>query len=65
MAEAPLTLTGRVRSAEDLLFRRVRAEGRFVPDGQIFVDNRIHGGRAGFHVMTPLAARGRRRRSCS
>ena len=58
VAEAPLTLTGGVRSAEDLLFRRVHLEGRFVPAGQIFVDNRIHGGRAGFHVLTPLALKG-------
>ena len=55
VAEAPLRLTGPVRSADELLFRRVRVEGRFVPEGQIFVDNRIHGGRAGFHVVTPLA----------
>lgn len=58
IAEAPLRLTGPVRSAEALLFRRVRVEGRFVPEGQIFVDNRIHGGRAGFHVVTPLAIGG-------
>lgn len=53
--EAPVRLTGQVKSADDLLFRRVRVEGRFVPDGQVFVDNRIHGGRAGFDVVTPLA----------
>jgi surfeit locus 1 family protein len=58
VAEAPLRLTGTVRSADELLFRRVRVEGRFVPEGQIFVDNRIHGGRAGFHVVTPLAIGG-------
>lgn len=58
VAEAPLRLTGQVRSADPLLFRRVRVEGRFVPEGQIFVDNRIHGGRAGFDVVTPLAIGG-------
>jgi surfeit locus 1 family protein len=58
VAEAPVTLTGSVRSADDVLFRRVRVQGRFVPGGQVFVDNRIHGGRAGFHVMTPLALGG-------
>ncbi len=58
VAEAPLRLTGSVRSAEDVLFRRVRVKGHFVPAGQVFVDNRIHGGRAGFHVMTPLALEG-------
>lgn len=55
VAEAPLKLAGMAGSAEELVFRRVRAQGRFLPDGQIFIDNRIHGGRAGFHVVTPLA----------
>lgn len=50
----PLTITGAGGTAEDLLFRRLRAEGRFVADGQIFIDNRIHGGRAGYHVVTPF-----------
>jgi surfeit locus 1 family protein len=53
--EAPLQLTGGVRSADEIVYRRVRVHGRFVPEGQIFVDNRVHAGRAGFHVVTPLA----------
>ena len=57
-AEAPLTLTGGSGSAEQLRFRRVRARGSYVAGGQIFVDNRVHGGRAGFHVVTPLAIAG-------
>lgn len=56
--EAPVRLTGQVKSADDLLFRRVRVEGRFVPEEQVFVDNRIHGGLAGFEVVTPLAIGG-------
>ena len=54
-AEAPLALAGGARSAQELLFRRVRLRGTFVPGGQIFIDNRVHGGRAGFHVVAPLA----------
>jgi len=57
-AEAPLTLAGRAGSAQELAFRRVRLRGAFVAGGQIFIDNRIHGGRAGFHVLTPLALAG-------
>lgn len=53
-AEAPLTIAGRVRSAQEILFRRVRLRGTFVPGAQFFVDNRIQGGRAGFHVIAPL-----------
>ena len=57
-AEAPVRLTGQVGSADALLFRHVRIEGRYAPEGQVFVDNRIHAGRAGFHVVTPLAIGG-------
>lgn len=58
VAEAPLTLTGGVRSADEIVFRRVRAQGRYVAAGQVFIDNRVHAGRAGFHVFTPLALGG-------
>lgn len=54
VAAPPVTLAGAGSTAQDLLFRRVRAEGRFLPGEQIFIDNRIHGGRAGYHVMTPF-----------
>jgi surfeit locus 1 family protein len=47
-------LGGSSGSAEALLYRRVHASGRWVPEGQIFIDNRIHHGEAGFHVITPL-----------
>ena len=57
-AEAPLALAGGTPSAQELAFRRVRLRGTFVAGGQIFIDNRIHGGRAGFHVLTPLALAG-------
>lgn len=52
--EPAVTLTGSVGTAEMLLFRHVRAKGRFDGDGQVFIDNKVQGGRAGFHVVTPL-----------
>jgi surfeit locus 1 family protein len=58
MSEAPLRLTGPVPSAEPLLFRRVHAEGEWLADHQIYIDNQIHEGRAGFAVVTPLRLRG-------
>lgn len=58
VAEAPLVLTGALPSAEPLLFRRVRARGSYLAAQQLFVDNRIDRGRAGFHVVTPLAIAG-------
>lgn len=60
MAEAPLSLTGAVPSAEPLLYRRVRAAGEWIPEGQVFLDNQMHAGRVGFHVVTPLRLQGRR-----
>lgn len=53
--ETPLRLTGSVPSAEPLLYRRVVAAGQWVAGGQVYVDNQSHAGRAGFHVITPLA----------
>jgi len=51
--ETPVVLAG--SSASDaLLFRRVRVTGKWMPEGQIFIDNRILEGRAGFHVITPV-----------
>ena len=58
MQEAPVSLTGPVPSAEPLLYRRVRARGEWVAGQQVFVDNQVHEGRAGFHVMTPLRLAG-------
>jgi surfeit locus 1 family protein len=58
MAEPPVRLTGSVPSAEPLLFRRVHAEGDWLPERQIYIDNQIHDGRAGFAVVTPLRLRG-------
>lgn len=57
-AEPPVTLTGPVAAAEPLLFRRVHAEGEWLAGRQIYIDNQIHDGRAGFAVITPLRLRG-------
>lgn len=57
-SQPALRLTGAAGDPGELSFRRVRAEGRFLPEGQIFIDNRVAGTRAGFHVLTPLAIEG-------
>jgi surfeit locus 1 family protein len=54
MHEAPLRLTGAVPSAEPLMYRHVMAGGEWIADRQIFVDNQIREGRAGYYVVTPL-----------
>ena len=57
MAEPPVVLTGSVSSAEELLYRRLRASGEYDAAGQIFLDNQVMQGRAGYFVVTPLRLR--------
>jgi surfeit locus 1 family protein len=59
LAEAPIVLTGAVASYEPLMYRRVRAAGRWLGERQVYIDNQIRDGRAGFHVVTPLQIEGR------
>ncbi|MGE5616968.1 MAG: SURF1 family protein [Bacillota bacterium] len=58
MREAPIVLGGDSGPADALLYRRVRATGEWIAAGQIFIDNQVHQGRAGFHVITPLRIAG-------
>ena len=59
IAQAPVMLAGPVDSAEPLLYRRVRAAGAWMPRGQVFIDNQVFEGRAGYYVMTPLQLAGK------
>jgi surfeit locus 1 family protein len=54
MHDAPLRLTGAVPSPEPLMYRHVNAGGEWIAERQIFVDNQVHEGRAGYFVVTPL-----------
>lgn len=54
-AQAPTTeISSAALQPDQILFRRAQARGIFDAEGQLFMDNRLHGGRAGFHVITPL-----------
>ncbi len=46
------TSVGALR-AEDQRYRKVELEGSFDLQKQLLVDNRLHQGRAGYHVLTP------------
>lgn len=48
----------RLQSADALRFYHVVARGTFESERQFFVDNRVHRGVAGFHVVTPLRIAG-------
>ena len=56
--ETPVLLGGSSGPAEALLFRRGQARGTWIGEGQIFIDNQVERGRAGFHVVTPLRLAG-------
>lgn len=58
MSEPAVQLTGAVEGADALVYRHVRAAGRWIAGRQAFVDNKVHAGRAGFEVVTPLAIAG-------
>ncbi len=58
--QAPLMLTGRETEAQALLLYRVQATGRYDPARMVLLDNRVHQGRAGFHVIMPLLITGGR-----
>src|SRR3970282_1747564 len=42
---------------EALRFRRVAARGRYEPEYQILIDNRVHQGQAGYHVLDRKSTR--------
>ncbi len=43
---------------DDLLYRMATASGRYIPEYQIYLDNKINRGRAGYQVLTPLQITG-------
>lgn len=54
-ANGPAVLVeSRVQRADELQFYRVTAKGYYETGHQILIDNRVHQGRAGYHVITPL-----------
>lgn len=55
MQSAPaLELSGHEGDASSLQFRQLMAEGVFDGSKQIFIDNQVENGLAGYHVLTPL-----------
>lgn len=52
--QPPVRLGAHAIRAEDVALRRVEVEGRFDPNHAAFLDNRIHNGIPGYHVVMPL-----------
>lgn len=51
---APLALTGGESDFPALRYRNVRVSGEFDAARQILIDNKLHAGRTGYDVVTPL-----------
>lgn len=57
-AAAPVVLNGTQTDPAALRYRQVEVMGHFDRSGQMLLDNRIHRGRAGYEVLTPLRLTG-------
>ena len=56
--EVPQRLGPASQEASALRFRRLHVRGVYDPDYQILIDNRVHRGVPGYHVITPLRLEG-------
>lgn len=52
--DALIALPAAEIKADDIVWRRVEAHGRFEPKYAVFIDNRVLHGVAGYHVVMPL-----------
>ena len=59
---SPVTFGGEPWSAQAMRFRRVQLTGYYDTAHQVLLDNRVHQGVAGYHVITPLHLRGSNQR---
>jgi surfeit locus 1 family protein len=57
-AAAPRVLPARLVAADDYALRRVVARGVYADRFTILLDNRVHRGRPGYHVLSPLRIAG-------
>jgi len=58
LVATPIGLSPQQREREKLLDRAATARGRWLPEKTLFLDNKIHNGRAGYQVLTPLQLSG-------
>lgn len=58
LTSTPISLSPQQRQRDKLLDRAATARGRWLPQKTLYLDNKIHRGRAGYHVITPLQLSG-------
>lgn len=49
-----LELNGRVLNSDDVEHRMLVVSGTFIPGKSVFIENRKHQGKTGFHVISPV-----------
>lgn len=49
-----LALNNGIPATDDLVYRTIRAEGDYLTDKTVLIENRKHLGKNGYHVVTPL-----------
>jgi surfeit locus 1 family protein len=52
--EPPVALPDSEVKLEDFQYRQVEVRGKYMPEHTIYLDNKIHRGRPGYHILTPL-----------
>jgi surfeit locus 1 family protein len=53
----PYRALGSLADSADVEYRRLVLQGSYDSEHSLFVDNQLHRGRAGYHVLTPLRLR--------
>ena len=54
----PVRIDGAVLVPQSILYHNVQVRGQFDPDRTVYLDNRLHQGRAGYQVVSPLKIAG-------
>ena len=54
MQQAPVELTTDISDHADWRFKRVTFKGVYMPEYEVVLDNRVHNGRAGYQIVTPV-----------
>ena len=58
LLSTPVSLSAQQRERDKLLDRAAIVRGRWLPAKTLFLDNKIHRSRPGYHVLTPLQLSG-------
>ncbi len=56
--QAAIILNRNIENIEQYKYLEVEARGHYIKEGEVLVDNIIHHGKAGYHVLTPFKLSG-------